>query len=137
MAPHDYDEVLALWRACPGVGLSASDTREVVTRFIGANPELSFVAREEGRLVGAVLCGHDGRRGYITHLAVAPDARRQGLARELVERCLGALGREGIGKCHLFVFTDNADARSFWKATGWTERTELRVFSRFIADGDP
>lgn len=135
MTARDYDDVLALWKACPGVGLSDSDTRDGVARFLDENPGLSFVARDEGRLVGAVLCGHDGRRGYITHLAVATEARRRGLGRELVERCLAALRRCRIEKCHLFVFADNADAQSFWKTTGWTARTELRVLSRFVDEG--
>lgn len=134
MAAQDYDEAVALWRVCPGIGLSGSDTRANVARFLDANPGLSFVARDDGRLIGAVLCGHDGRRGYITHLAVDPDARGQGVGRELVERCLAELRRERIEKCHLFVFADNADARSFWRAVGWTGRGELVVFSRFLAD---
>ena len=94
----------------------------------------SFVARDDGRLIAAVLCGHDGRRGYVTHLAVDPEARGRGVGRELVERCLAALRRDRIEKCHLFVFADNADARSFWRGVGWTERGELAVFSRFLAD---
>jgi ribosomal protein S18 acetylase RimI-like enzyme len=134
MTARDHDEVAALWRSCPGVGLSDSDTRGGVTRFLDANPGLSFVALDGDRLVGAVLCGHDGRRGYVTHLAVAPEARRGGLGRELVERCLAALRREGIQKCHLFVFADNESAQAFWTAAGWSERPELRVFSRFIVD---
>lgn len=134
MAAQDYEDAVTLWRACPGVGLSDSDTRDRVSRFLDANPGISFVARDGDRLIGAVLCGHDGRRGYITHVAVAPEARELGIGRELVDRCLTALGRDGIGKCHLFVFAENAAAQSFWRAIGWTEREELRVFSRFIRD---
>jgi len=137
MTARDYDDVLALWKICRGVGLSESDTVEGVTRFLQANPGLSVVAFDEDRLVGGVLCGHDGRRGYITHLAVVADARGRGLGRKLVERCLAALRRCRIEKCHIFVFADNADAREFWNASGWTERTELRVLSRFTDEYDP
>jgi ribosomal protein S18 acetylase RimI-like enzyme len=132
MEARDYREVVALWRACTGVGLGASDTRDGVARFLEANPGLSFVAEDGGRVVGAVLCGHDGRRGYITHLAVAREARGRGLGRALAERCTSALGLEGIEKCHIFVFGDNTDALAFWEAIGWTDRTELRVLSKFI-----
>ena len=135
MRPRDYDEAEALWRASPGIGLSSSDSREGVARFLEANPGLSFVARQDDRLVGVVLCGHDGRRGYITHLAVDREARGSGLGRELVGRCLEALRRDRIEKCHLFVFTDNVDARAFWKATGWTERVELSLFSKSLDRG--
>jgi putative acetyltransferase len=137
MTARDYDDVLALWRASPGVGLSDSDTREGVTRFLDANPGLSLVAREDGRLIGAVLCGHDGRRGYITHLAVDRRARRRGLGRALVERCRAALRRERIEKCHVFVFADNGDAISFWTAIEWGERPDLAVLSRFTTDETP
>lgn len=132
MAAKDYDEAVALWKASPGIGLSDSDSREGVARFLKANPGLSFVACQGDRLVGVVLCGHDGRRGYITHLAVDREAQGTGLGRELVDRCLEALRRDRIQKCHLFVFTDNDGARAFWKATGWTERVELTLFSKSL-----
>jgi ribosomal protein S18 acetylase RimI-like enzyme len=135
MTARDYDGVCALWRATPGVGLSDSDSREGVARFLDENPGTSFVAADGDRLIGAVLCGHDGRRGYITHLAVTRDARLRGVGRGLVERCLAALQSRGIAKCHLFVFTDNTDAQLFWRAVGWTERAELGVFSRFTDGG--
>lgn len=134
MRPRDYDEVVALWRACPGVGVSDSDTREGIARFLRANSGLSFVALDDGRLVGAVLCGHDGRRGYLSHLGVAPGARRRGIGRELVGRCVAALAQEGIDKCHIFVFEENADALAFWRDAGWSARPELRVLSRIIAE---
>jgi ribosomal protein S18 acetylase RimI-like enzyme len=125
MSIQDYDEVLALWRASEGVGLSDADSEEGVARFLDRNPGLSFVAWDGEHLVGVVLCGHDGRRGYIHHLAVSKPHRRQGLGRALVERCLSALRRAGIGKCHIFVFADNQDTIAFWKKIGWTQRVEL------------
>jgi ribosomal protein S18 acetylase RimI-like enzyme len=131
MTIRDYDEVVGLWQSSEGVGLSDADSREGVARFLKRNPGLSFVAREGEHLVGVVLCGHDGRRGYIHHLAVSKSHRRQGLGRALVERCLSALGQDGIGKCHLFVFAANGDAIAFWKNVGWTERVELIMMSQY------
>jgi ribosomal protein S18 acetylase RimI-like enzyme len=115
MMATDYDEAVALWRISPGVGLNESDERAPLTAYLARNPGLSQVARLGGaELVGAVLCGHDGRRGYLHHLAVAEAYRRRGLGRELVERALEALKAAGIGKCNIFVFDDNAAARDFW-----------------------
>jgi len=132
MAINDYDEVLALWRASEGIGLSDADSRESIARFLERNPGLSFVAYDGQHLIGAVLCGHDGRRGYIHHLAVAKSHRRQGLGRALVGRCLSAVQREGIGKCHIFVFGDNKDAIAFWEKIAWIERVELVMMSQNI-----
>jgi putative acetyltransferase len=128
----DYDDTLTLWNATEGLGLSAADSREAISRYLARNPEMSFVAcGEDGTLVGAVLCGHDGRRGYLHHLAVRSDCRGHGLGRALAERCLEALRAEGIDKCHLFVKRSNAAGQSFWQHTGWTERS-LVLMSRDI-----
>jgi ribosomal protein S18 acetylase RimI-like enzyme len=127
--PDDYDAVLALWQACEGVGLSESDSREGTCRFLERNPKLSRVAVAGSRIVGAVLAGHDGRRGLIHHLAVDPSVRRQGIARRLVESCLDGLRRAGIDKCHVFVFSDNGAAKAFFEVLGATGRLELCVFS--------
>ncbi|MCP4422614.1 MAG: GNAT family N-acetyltransferase [Chloroflexi bacterium] len=125
-----YEAVIALWQACDGVGLSDADSPENIARYLERNPGMSFVAEVNGRLAGAVLSGHDGRRGYIHHLAVHPDFRRQGIGRTLIERCLAALRTAGIQKCHLFVFGENENAVKFWRDTGWTERAELAIFSQ-------
>lgn len=132
MSPGDYEAVLALWQASDGVGLSDADAPDQIGRFLERNPGLSLVALVDDELVGAVLCGHDGRRGYLHHLAVHPDYRQRGIGRQLVQRCLAKLGEAGIQKCHLFVFKDNEGARTFWQRTGWTPRTELRMMSRLI-----
>lgn len=127
----DYDEVYALWQATEGVGLSSADSREAIGRYLARNPGMSFVARgEQGELVGTVLCGHDGRRGFLHHLAVKADCRRQGAGRALVECCLSVLAAEGIEKCHLFVYKDNHSGRAFWEKIGWEERTTLVIMSR-------
>ena len=132
MTAETYDDVLALWSATEGVGLSSADSREQISRYLQRNPGLSLLAWLDDALAGAVLCGHDGRRGYIHHLAVRPGYRRQGIGRLLVQQCLAGLRRQGIEKCHLFVFSQNASAIAFWAAIGFTGRTELSMMSALI-----
>ena len=127
--PEDIAAARALWQATPGVGLSAADESQALAAFLARNPGTSFVAESEGRLVGTILVGHDGRRGLIHHLAVAVDQRRTGIGRALVEAGLSALRRQHIDKCHLMVFADNAEGAAFWSAIGATRRTELNLFS--------
>ena len=130
MTPADYDEVVALWRATVGIGLSEADERGAIATYLARNPGLSLVALRGGALVGAVLCGYDGRRGYIHHLAVVPAERGRGLGRTLGERCLLGLGALGIGKANIVVFAANAEGQAFWRATGWTGRDDLLVMQR-------
>ena len=128
----DHPAVIALWQECEGLGLSDADSEAGVRTYLDRNPGMSFVATSGESLVGAILCGHDGRRGYIHHLAVHPDARRRSLARHLVDRCLEALKQAGIQKCHLFIFNDNADGIAFWESTGWTSRSDICVCTKDI-----
>src|SRR5215216_1469875 len=125
MTGADVGEALELWTAAEGVGLRGADSPQALARYLARNPGLSLVAREEGRMVGAVLCGHDGRRGYLHHLAVAAPHRRRGIGAALVERCLDGLRGEGIAKCHLFVHRHNAAGQAFWRRTGWHARDDL------------
>ncbi|MFO1475075.1 MAG: GNAT family N-acetyltransferase [Verrucomicrobiota bacterium] len=135
MTMDDYDEVLALWKESEGVGLSRSDSRRAVRSYLERNPGMSFVARCGGRVVGAVLCGHDGRRGCVHHLAVGKEFRRRGIGSLLVERCLARLRRERIDKCNLFLFEANREGRKFWSRTGWRDRADLRVMQRELSAG--
>lgn len=130
MQPADYDEVYALWSSLPGIGLSQADARENITAFLERNPGLSFVARQTGQLCGTVLGGHDGRRGYLHHLAVHPQYRHQHIGTQLAERCLAGMRAAGIQRCHIFVFQDNQDARRFWESIGWFKRGDLVLMSR-------
>ena len=125
-----YDEVVALWEATEHIGLDDVDSREHIGAYLQRNPGLSFVASQAGRVLGAVLCGTDGRRGYLHHLAVAKTHRGRGLGRTLVQRCLTALRRKGIVKCHIFVFAKNRAGIEFWEHIGWAERVDLKVVSR-------
>lgn len=128
----DYDTVLSLWQGTEGIGLSDADSKESIKRFLERNPGLSFVAMDGDALVGAALCGHDGRRGYIHHLSVAKSHRKQGIGKSLVGRCMYALIRIGIAKCHLIIFDYNQGAIDFWNKVGWTERVELVMMSQQI-----
>lgn len=135
MSIQDYDEVRALWEVSEGIQVTDIDSRESIDRFLERNAGHSFVARENDQLVGAVLCGHDGRRGYIDHLAVRSSHRRQGIGRSLVSRCLFHLMRIGVRRWNLFVLEDNQDARTFWTHLGWAEKVELVTMSRQEAGG--
>jgi N-acetylglutamate synthase len=126
----DYSEAYALWEETDGVGLSSSDSPEHLLRFLTANAKSSFVARIDKVVAGTVLCGNDGRRGYIYHLAVLPKYRKMGVGRKLIDHCLNALSEEGIQKCHAFVFANNKNGRDFWQSLSWKERTDLIVFSK-------
>ncbi len=137
MEPGDYPAVYQLWAETPGVDLTRSDEFPVLKNFLKRNPGLSQVVYDGERLVGAVLCGHDGRRGFLHHLAVDPEYRRMGIGSELVEGSLEVLRELGIEKCHLFIRRDNINGLNFWKAAGWQERVTLIMASRNLDTGLP
>lgn len=128
----DHPDVIRLWKSVPGIGLSDADSKAGIAMFLTHNPGLSYVACNGGELVAAVLCGNDGRRGYIHHLAVHPEHRKRGLGKRLVERCLTVLRNCGIQKCHLFVYRENLEGMAFWEHTGWIERIDLTIMSKEI-----
>src|SRR5687767_10972063 len=125
----DYEEVMALFQSTEGLTLREADSRDAVLFYLRRNPGLSFVAREEGVLVGAVLTGTDGRRGYLQHLAVAREHRGQGIGRALAERAINALSAVGIVKCHIMVRRENAGALAFWAHMGWAARDDVLLMS--------
>jgi putative acetyltransferase len=132
----DYEAVAALWRRTEGVAQNESDTQEAIADFLRHNPAMSSVAvSEAGAIVGAVLCGSDGRRGYLHHLAVERAERKRGVATRLLVRCFGELARAGIAKCNLFLFDDHAQGAAFWEHAGWLERSDLRVFQKGVLPG--
>jgi N-acetylglutamate synthase len=132
MSISDYDQVLAFWRAQEGIGLNKSDERQPLADFLERNPGMSFIVRDASNVIAAVLCGHDGRRGYIHHLAVAPAHRNRGLGRMLVHRCLDTLKQHRIAKCNVFVYTANHDGQGFWESLGYRNRTDLEIMQRII-----
>ena len=135
MTLHDYPEVLALWRRTEGMGLGESDSPASLGRFLAHNADLSPVAlTPEGTIVGAVLCGHDGRRGALYHLAVDAAQRERGIARLLVDYCLARLAALGIHKCNVFLFRDNAAGKEFWVREGWNAREDLVLLQKKVED---
>jgi ribosomal protein S18 acetylase RimI-like enzyme len=125
----DYPAAHALWTATEGVGLGPGDSEAEVGAFLARNPGLSFVAIDGGVVVATVLCGHDGRRGHLYHLAVRPTHRRRGLGRALVAASCAALEAEGIRRAQVSVFADNAPARDFWASLGGHVRSDLAVLT--------
>lgn len=129
MTMDDYDAVIDLMSKTPGISLRDADSRESTARYLQRNPDMSFVAQVDGELCACVMCGHDGRRGYLQHLLVLPRYRRQGIAQALVERCLSSLESLGILKCHLDVFKTNEAAAVYWQSQGWQLRTDIDRYS--------
>lgn len=129
MTIEDYDGVYALWRKIRGFGIrSVDDSREGVQRFLNRNPSISVVAEEDGKIVGSILCGHDGRRGCLYHVCVDADYRRRGIGKSMVVRAMEALKKEGINKVSLIAFTQNDVGNAFWNTIGWTERLDLNYY---------
>jgi len=134
MSIADYDAVIELMQQTPGISFRDADSRESTARYLERNPGLSFVCETDRQLVGCVMSGHDGRRGYLQHLVVLPAYRRKGIANALVERCLSELEKLGIHKCHINVFKTNAPASAFWESQGWMLRTDIHRYS-FVRSG--
>src|SRR5215469_8473662 len=133
MTPEDLPEVIELWTRTEGVGLNESDSVHALTDFLARNPALSRVAREGEKLVAAVLCGHDGRRGFLYHLAVVPERRGRGLGTTLVEQCLAALAGLGIQKCNALVYHDNDQGQRFWRRLKFNVRDDLGLWQTTTA----
>ena len=126
MKIEDYDAVYQLWVKTPGMGLNTTDdSREGIERYLRRNPTTCFVAEENGEIIGVILAGHDGRRGYLYHTAVSIDYRNKGIASALVDCAMEALQREGITKTALVVFTKNELGNGFWEKRGFLSRGDL------------
>ena len=135
MTKDDYDGVFELWKNTPGMGLNtADDSREGIEKYLKRNPDTSFVAIHEGKIIGVIMAGHDGRRGYIYHTAVLQKFRGQGIGKELVDRATEALDREGINKIALVAFAENKIGNGFWDSIGFSERDDLVYRNRNIND---
>ena len=135
MRLEDYSRVYQLWLSCKGMGLNdLDDSPEGIERYLRRNPETCFVAQEDGRIVGVILSGHDGRRGFIHHTAVHPDHRGKGIVTALVEEAMAALERCGIHKAALVVFARNQAGNDFWERRGFTSREDLVYRNRAIRE---
>jgi len=132
MTIKDYPDVFALWQSCEGEGVCIDedvDSREGIAAYLQRNRGMSFVAREDGELIGCVLCGTDGRRGYLHHLAVDKACRGNGIGKALIQEALHALAEEGIGICHVFVLKSNKVGKAFWSHLGWVLRDNFTIMS--------
>ena len=129
MTASDYEAVKALWMTIKGFGIrSIDDSREGVERFLRRNPTTSVVAEVDGKIVGAILCGHDGRRGCLYHVCVHKGYRMQGIGKTMVVFCMEALKAEEINKVSLIAFTQNDIGNAFWNEIGWTKREDLNYY---------
>lgn len=117
----DYEAAAELWKRVEGLDIAEGDDRESIRRFLGQNRGLSRVATDGSVIVGAALCGQDGRRGYIYHLAVDPAYQGRGLGKRLVDECLEGLRRAGLERANILVAKDNPRGREFWKRCGWED----------------
>ncbi|MFD2178172.1 GNAT family N-acetyltransferase [Veronia pacifica] len=125
----DYEAVIALWAQTEGMSIRDADSKENIARYLVRNPGLSFIAESNNEIVGAVLVGTDGRRGYLQHLAVSEKYRGQHIGKKLVDNATNALAVLGIPKTHLFVYNDNINAQQFYERMGWFPRDEVRMYS--------
>ncbi len=131
----DYEQVYDLWLSCAGMGLNnLDDSKEGIQRFLNRNPDTCFVAQDEQKIVGVIIAGNDGRRGYIYHTAVAPECRHQGIATRLVNEAMSALKVLGINKTALVVFSKNTDGNAFWEKSGFTSRQDLVYRNKTITE---
>ena len=129
MVIEHYEDVLRLMQETPGITVRDADSREATERYLLRNPGLSFVAIHNEKLIGCIMCGHDGRRGYLQHLIVAIDNRNKGIGSTLSEKCLSKLEKIGIFKTHIDVLVDNHIANQYWSNRGWVKRTDIIRYS--------
>lgn len=132
----DYESVIALMKKTPGICVRNADSYEATARYLARNPGLSFVAEETGTIVGCLMCGHDGRRGYLQHLIVAPEYREKGIARKMISLCIERLESLGIVKSHIDVLVTNRSAIEYWQKLGWKKRDDIYRFSFINSEND-
>lgn len=136
MQADDYPALLQLWQQSDGLVLRDADSPEAIAAYLARNPGLSFIALSQSQLIGSLLAGTDGRRGYLQHLVVQDSHRGQGVGRALLQAATRALQAIGIDKTHLLVLADNEPALAFYRHLGWTERSDVRLFS-YTSSGNP
>ena len=129
MTKEDYDEIFAMWQITTKRALSKADERSQIERYLDRNPGMSQVAVVDGKIVGTVLAGHDGRRGFIHHMAVLPEYRRRHIGHRLAEKAIEMITNDGIDKTHIFCYRNNDTGQNFWKDFGFKKREDVFVFS--------
>lgn len=129
MREEDFEKVHALWETIQGFGIrSLDDSRDDIVRFLRRNPETSVVAESEGKIVGSILCGSDGRQGTLYHVCVDVSYRRQGIGTQMVGYCMRALRNLGINKITLVAYTNNSTGNAFWRRIGWKKRPDFNYY---------
>ncbi len=135
MTINDYEDVYKLWLSCKGMGLnSLDDSEDGIKKFLKRNPTTCFVALKENKIIGSILTGNDGRRGYIYHTAISPDYQRKGIGRKLVNTAVNALKDEDINKVALVVFEKNSFGNEFWEKIGFSKRNDLVYRNKTISE---
>ena len=135
MTIEDYEKVYQLWLSCSGMGLNnLDDSKDGIAKYLDRNPATCFVAEKSDEIIGVIISGHDGRRGFIYHTAVNPEYRNQGIAKMLVEAAMDALKANGINKVALVVFDRNKDGNAFWEKVGFTVREDLVYRNKTISE---
>lgn len=135
MTIDDYENLIEMWKQTLNMGLrSLDDSKEGITIFLERNPNTNFVAYEDDKIIGAILSGHDGRRGYIYHTVVLPEYRRRGIASDLVNMVVEALQKEDITRVCLNVMETNEQGKKFWIDKGWEKKDFLGFYSKSITD---
>ena len=133
MTPEDYDGIMALWKSIHGFGLrSIDDSREGITRFLRRNPTTSVVAEDEGRIVGTILCGHDGRQACFYHVCVDEAYRQHHIGSRMTDFAVEALRREQINRVYLIAFKRNEVGNTFWQRIGWEFRQDRNYYELYI-----
>ena len=131
----DYEKVYELWESNKGMGLNnLDDSFEGINKFLKRNPETCFVYEKDNEIIGVIMAGNDGRRGYIYHTAVAPKYHKQGIGRKLVNKCINSLKELGINKVALVVFERNEDGNIFWEKMGFTKRDDITYRNKEIKE---
>lgn len=133
MTMEDYEQVHQLWMEIHGFGIrSLDDSKEGVERFLKRNPTTSMAALMDGKIVGAILCGHDGRRGCLYHVCVQESYRKHGIGQQMVKACLAALQEEKINKVNLIAFRKNEVGNRFWQSLGWKFKGDVNYYEYII-----
>ncbi len=129
MKPEDYDQIYSMWQITSKRALSEADSRQGIEKYLARNPGMSMVAEIDGKIVGTVLAGHDGRRGFIHHMAVVPQFRRHGIGKKLAKAATDKIFEDGIDKIHIFCYQNNETGQSFWRDFGFEKREDVFVYS--------
>ena len=132
----DHQSLIELFSVTLGVTVRESDSKEATGRYLERNPGLNYIATDGAKVVGCVMCGYDGRRGYLQHLVVSEEYRNNGLGQRLYAKCIESLSLLGIDKTHIFVFKNNHLANDFWSKQGWQLREDLNMYS-YNASSNP